>query len=241
MKRESAPANCAISLLPSSITTRREKELLDPHVGSSSPNEDVARWEEESKEKRNVDEEDNKSLLSLGDCLENGWEGVSRLRSSPELGEKEQEVKLERGDQPTVKRTKDAKAQEILQLHQNMQPFPSMDVGLEEDPLKKEERKGARQSFTQRHEELSDRGIEGQQAKAEFVLEKSLEAGLNSTSTKNNADLETTSYTYSPFIPLVFQHERLQQKLKVPVPIVEFQGGTEECEIECVVPYFYLL
>ena len=201
----------------------------------SPPHGNIPRREE----KRNEDEdEDSKSVLSLGDCLESGWEGVSRSRPRSEFRESKQEIKMEIG----VKLRKCEKEVDVRQPQQGMQPFPSMeDRDLER--REPEERERGRQLSVLHRQECGE-----QQATEKLVVNDGDDMNFsNTTKTTVNAkgdakldlDLDTTgnnpnasAYTYAPFVPLVFQHERLQQKLKVPLPIVEFQGGMKECEIE---------
>jgi hypothetical protein len=219
-KRQSAPANCAISPVPLSVA--KGELLVSPSRSNfeSPPHGDVARREEARDRKRHEDEdEDTKSVLSLGDCLESGWEGVSRSRPKAGFRESKPGMKMERG----VK----CEEVDVRRPRQEMQPFPTM----EDEDLER------------REPEVGERGKE-QQATEKFLVDDGDDVNTTVNARGDakpdfdlKADPNATAYTYAPFVPLVFQHERLQQKLKVPLPIVEFQGGMKECEIEYVIPF----
>jgi len=220
-KRESASANGPV---PLSVANGALLASLSRSNFESPPHGDVARRKEGRDGKTHeAEDEDTKSVLSLGDCLESGWEGVSKSRSISGLREAKQETKTERG----VK----CEEVDVRRLRQEMQPFPGVEDGVLER-REPEERERARE----------------QQATEKLLVDDGDDVNFsNTTKTTVNAkgdaklDLESnpneTTCTYAPFVPLVFQHERLQQKLKVPLPIVEFQGGMKECEIEYVISF----
>jgi hypothetical protein len=188
---------------------------------ASAPHGDVARRKGGRDGKTHEDEdEDTKSVLSLGDCLDSGWEGVSRSRSMSGFRETKQEMQME----------SEVKCEEldVRRPRQQMQPFPSLENGVLERREPEERVIGREQQATEKL--LVDDGDDANFTKT--TVNAKGDAKLDLESNPNE-----TTYTYAPFVPLVFQHERLQQKLKVPLPIVEFQGGMKECEIKYVISF----
>lgn len=182
----------------------------------------------EPSEKATVDEErrSSESILSLADCLE-GKTGSGERRSNV----KEKRESSTRGEMSE---------HETGQKTQTTQPFPS------KGPLSSSEldgvSSGPSKDFCESmspsaHGDMGTRSMkEGtNRSTGEKGVSIPVGASVDSAISQPGVQVRRDSgepeeqpredQIFAPFVPLVLQHERLQQKLKKPVPLASFEGA----------------
>ena len=207
------------------VKTADKRRIQSLYGSAPVPRLPTSRKEPSEKATVNEERRSAESMLSLADCLE-GKTGS---------GERQSNVKEKRES------TARGGSNEARQETQNTQPFPSKEPfssseleGMSSEPSNKSCESASRSPHGHMRTRSMKEGTKrstGEKGMT-FPVGASVDPAISQLSVQGRNGLGEPEQPgedqiFAPFVPLVLQHERLQQKLKKPVPLASFEGARE--------------